>query len=297
MRRSETGHTLWAHFLLLGIGVIAGAVSWIALERLAAQTGPTTPGQRPDVRRSALRPGKQAFESSCGACHGLDGRGGQHAPGIAGNPDVQSLSDHALAEVIGNGIPAKGMPSFGFLGDRKIETIVATIRILGSGLAHAIKGDPSEGEKLFFGKAGCSECHMVAGRGGFIASDLSHFAQTHDADEIRRVILKPRQVLGSRGQLISVETRDGSRSSGVVRNEDNFSMQLLSADGAFHLLMKQDILKLTSAPDSLMPSDYGERLSAMEIENVISYLSAVAGSNNVRRASAVRREKAKEIRR
>ena len=31
----------------------------------------------------------------------------------------------------------------------------------------------SRGETLFFGKAGCSGCHMVAGQGGFIASDLS----------------------------------------------------------------------------------------------------------------------------
>jgi cytochrome c oxidase cbb3-type subunit III len=273
----------------------AATILWAALKPCAAQENRNLPAERPARGQPALRQGKQAFESICAVCHGLDGRGGQHGPGIAGNPDVQSLSGRALAEVIRNGIPAKGMPSFGFLGDHEIEAVVAYLRVLGSGVPQPLKGDPSQGEKLFFGKAGCSECHMVAGKGGFIASDLSPFAQTHDADEIREVILRPGKVLGSRGHLVNVETRDGSRFSGVVRNEDNFSVQLLSADGAFHLLMKQDALKLTREPNSLMPSDYEERITTTEIEGVISYLTVVAGSKNMRRASATRREKAKGI--
>ena len=293
MRRSEPSYTLCAHFVLLGIVATAAAIPWTALKLLAAQEGRDPSRQRSAGGQSAVHAGKQAFESSCGACHGLDARGGQHGPGIVGNPDVQSLADRALAEVIRNGIPTKGMPSFGFLGDRQIETIVGYLRLLASGSPKAVKGDPLQGEKLFFGKADCSECHMAAGKGAFIASDLSRFAQAHDAEEIRKVILRPGNVLGSRGQLVNVETRDGSRFSGFVRNEDNFSLQLLSADGAFHLLMKQDILKLTPQPNSLMPSNYGERLTAAEIEDVISYLTAVAGTKTMRRASAVRREKAK----
>lgn len=282
-------------FLLSAILATAASVLWTARKPCAAQEGSNPPTERPARGQPAFRQGKHAFESTCAVCHGLDGRGGQHGTGIAGNSDVQSRSDRALAEVIRNGIPAKGMPSFRFLGDREVQTIVAYLRVLASGLPKAVQGDPSRGEKLFFGKAGCSMCHMVAGKGGFIASDLSPFAKTHDADEMRKVILSPRQVLGSRGRLVHVETRDGSRLSGVIRNEDNFSLQLLSADGAFHLLMKQDILKLGAEPDSLMPSDYAERLTGEEIEDLISYLTAVAGSKTMRRASAARREKAKGI--
>jgi cytochrome c oxidase cbb3-type subunit III len=286
MRRNETWHTLWAHWALRGIVVIAVATLWTAKKPSAAEERRDRSSQHSGVGQSAVRAGKQTFESICATCHGLDGRGGQHGAGIARNPDVQSLSERALAEVIRNGIPAKGMPSFGFLGDRQIETLVGYIRVLASGLPQTVKGIPSQGEKLFFGKAGCSVCHMVAGKGGFIASDLSQFAKTHDAGEMHNVILRPGQVLGSRGQLVNVEMRDGSRLSGVIRNEDNFSLQLLSADGAFHLLMKHDILKLTPESSSLMPPDYGEKLTAREIEDVIAYLATVAGS---RRAAGISR--------
>jgi cytochrome c oxidase cbb3-type subunit III len=283
----------WRRLVRPCIVASAAAILWMARKPCTAQENRNPPKERPARGNSAARGGKHAFESACGVCHGLDGRGGPHAPGIAGNPEVQSLCDRALAEVIANGKPAKGMPSFGFLGDREIQTIVGYIRVLGNGLPKAAKGDPLQGEKLFFGKAGCSTCHTVAGKGGFIASDLSSFSETHGADEIRKAILTPSQVLGLRGQLISVETGDGSRFSGVIRNEDNFSLQLLSVDGAFHLLMKKEIRKLTREPGSLMPSDYGERMTAKEIEDVTSYLAAVASSIHSLRAPASQRKDAK----
>src|SRR6266571_1685884 len=89
MRRSEPSYTLCAHFVLLGIVATAAAIPWTALKLLAAQEGSDPSRQRSAGGQSAVHAGKQAFESSCGACHGLDARGGQHGPGIVGNPDVQ----------------------------------------------------------------------------------------------------------------------------------------------------------------------------------------------------------------
>src|SRR4030081_2551948 len=42
---------------------------------------------------SGPRTGEEIFASSCAGCHGLDGRGGERAPNIAGRPAVQQLSD------------------------------------------------------------------------------------------------------------------------------------------------------------------------------------------------------------
>src|SRR5580700_12099550 len=55
--------------------------------------------------------GKQAFVARCGICHGLDGRGGEHAPAIATGAAVQ-LSDADVERILQSGIPSKGMPSF-----------------------------------------------------------------------------------------------------------------------------------------------------------------------------------------
>ncbi len=62
------------------------------------------------------QPGQRTFTATCAACHGLDGRGGERAPNIAGSPRLQRLSDAELAGIVSNGVPGKGMPAFGSLG-------------------------------------------------------------------------------------------------------------------------------------------------------------------------------------
>lgn len=52
----------------------------------------------------AQQPGALTFASNCAACHGADGRGGEHAPNIATAPEVQHLADTDLAGIIRNGI-------------------------------------------------------------------------------------------------------------------------------------------------------------------------------------------------
>jgi mono/diheme cytochrome c family protein len=77
-----------------------------------------------------LQVGEQVF-SNCAPCHGLDGAGGEHAPNIAGNPSVQSMSDGALSGVIRNGIPNRGMPGFGkVLNEPQIHAVLAYLRVL-----------------------------------------------------------------------------------------------------------------------------------------------------------------------
>src|SRR5579883_2816521 len=108
--------------------------------------------------------GRQTFVSSCALCHGLDGRGGEHAPNIATNPKVQQLSDGELFQIIENGIPAGGMPGFQSLGPSTLKTVVAYLRILqGKHSAAALPGNPERGRQLFFGKAACSSKRKAAG--------------------------------------------------------------------------------------------------------------------------------------
>lgn len=217
--------------------------------------------------------GKQAFDTRCATCHGLDGRGGEHAPGIVNGPAAAALTDERLANIIRHGIPDAGMPSFHFLTNRQIADLIRYIDVLrGSDRAAMLKGDPALGARLFFGSAHCSDCHMMQGKGGFIGSDLSEFGRTHTAGEIRKVILQPNKVLVPRWQLVSVITRSGQHFSGLIRNEDNFSIALLSEDGLFHLLMKSDISEMTREPRSIMPDDYGKRLNAKQLDDLVSYV-------------------------
>ena len=207
-------------------------------------------------------------------CHGLDGRGGEHAPGIANSPSVQKDSDRALSQIIRTGIPAAGMPSFRSLSDHEIGSLVKYLRSLsGATGVEAVTGDAERGEKLFFGKAQCGDCHMMAGRGGFIGADLSEFAVGHSPREIREAILRPNQKLLPGQEVIRIKTVDGQDLSGLARNEDNFSLQLQGTDGAFHLLIKSEIALIERTGRSLMPDDYARRLTPSELDDLVSYIA------------------------
>lgn len=222
----------------------------------------------------ALEHAKQSFASHCAPCHGLDGRGGEHAPAIVGTPAAAQRTDEELARIIQHGIPDKGMPSFHFLTHQQIEEIVSYVRALrgSNGGAANVKGSPAAGAKLFFGEARCSECHMMRGKGGFIAPDLTEFGRTHSARVIRETILQPNKDLLPRWELVRVVTHSGRQFSGLVRNEDNFSIALLSEDGTFHLLMKSEVAHIAREPRSIMPDDYGKKLSSQQLDDLASFL-------------------------
>jgi putative heme-binding domain-containing protein len=222
------------------------------------------------------REGQQIFATRCATCHGLDGQGAERGPNIAGRHEVQQLSDQALAKIIGRGIPTAGMPSFRALGSTKIEAVVHHLRNLqGHGRTLPLPGDPERGKALFSGKAQCVQCHTVNGEGGFLGSDLTSYASTLSADEIRSAITEPNKSLDPRRQTVVVTFADGTRNIGIARNEDNFTLQLQTADGAFHSFTKSELRSIEHQPRSLMPPDYGTRLSPTEIDDIVTYLAKV----------------------
>lgn len=221
--------------------------------------------------------GRQAFESICASCHGLDGRGGERGPDIASRPEVLRLTDRDILQILRDGIPSAGMPAFGSLGSDKLSALLAYVRILqGKGSTAAIPGDPQKGQRLFFGVARCSECHMVQGGGGFLSSDLSVYAANLASSEIHGAITKPGGDSPERRTLVTATLRDGRVLEGIARNEDNFSLQLQSVDGTFHFLQKSEITKVEPHAQTLMPTDYGSTLTPAQLDDLVGYLMTVA---------------------
>jgi cytochrome c oxidase cbb3-type subunit III len=241
----------------------------------AQATTQTSPRTKVEANR-----GKQIFSSSCAQCHGLDGKGSERAPNIADTPAVQRLSDSKILQFIQNGVPGTGMPAFHSFDDSQVRAVVAYLRMLqGKNKTAALPGNPEQGKLLFFGRAGCSQCHMVAGNGGFIASDLSDYARIHETNQIRSAIVDPSST-GQQARLMTVTLHSGEKYAGRVRDEDNFSLQLQSLDGTFYFLSKSEIEKTQVDPQQLMPSDYSTRLNTSELNDVISYLIRAAGGTD-----------------
>jgi putative heme-binding domain-containing protein len=205
----------------------------------------------------------------------LDGRGGERAPDVVGNGKLQRLSDDVLRRLLRDGVPGRGMPSFRVLGPLKIEAVAQYMRTLqGTSARGQLPGNVERGKALFFGKAACSTCHMIHGQGGFIGVDLSNYAATQSPAEVRSAITDPSRNLDPQRGAATVTTAGGKRVTGIARNEDNFSLQLQSVDGVFHLFMKSELQGVEQA-QSLMPGDYGSRLTGDELDDLVSYLMNV----------------------
>jgi putative heme-binding domain-containing protein len=253
------------------LSLLAGVSFCVAVVFAWAQEKPANPST--EAKAAIQADAEQTYESVCAACHGLDARGSERGPDIASRPEVVRKTDAELAQILANGKPAGGMPSFSSFGVAKVSALVAYLRTLqGRGKALALPGDPERGRALFFGKAKCSECHSLAGQGGFFAPDLASYRGNLDGNELRIKILDPDRELDPRRGLVHVVLPDGSELTGAVRNEDNFSIQLQTADGTFHLLNKSEIRSQTYVGASGMPRDYGSTLTAGELNDVISFL-------------------------
>jgi cytochrome c oxidase cbb3-type subunit III len=267
-----------AAFLSIVFGVSGAA------PQLAKSAGQKSKSQ------AGLVAGRQLFATSCASCHGLDGRGGERAPNILVRPEVERMRDADLSRVIREGTPSQKMPAFGSsLDSAAIAEVIAYLRKLLQGTARPapFPGDPVAGKALYFGKAGCADCHMINGSGGFFGADLSAYASSHNVSEIRGAITNPSENADGREKTVVVITREGERLTGIARNEDNFSLQLQTTDGTFHLLMKSEVERIDYLPQSLMPADYEQRLNAREIDDLVSFLmrSAAEASKSPARAA------------
>jgi len=186
------------------------------------------------------------------------------------------MSDQGLLDLIHDGIQEEGMPSFPSLGQEGGQAVVAYIRLLqGKPAGDSASGDPIRGKDLFFGKAGCSACHQIGSRGQFVAGDLAGFARDHPGNEIRDAILRPS---GEQQETATAVERDGRKFSGMIRNEDNTSLQLQDGDVRFYLLMKSSLVSVHRKAADSMPVDYGRQLSGTELDDLVTYILREAHS-------------------
>jgi len=226
--------------------------------------------------------GRQIFATTCAACHGLDGSGTQRAPNIATSDRLQRLTSADILRIVSQGVPSTGMPGFGSLGEARLKAVVAYVRDLqGKSTATSVPGDPRHGRRLFFGSAGCSSCHALGGTGGFIGPDLTAYTQTRPAERMKAAIID-RTARDSKFEVATVFGNDGRKYRGIVRNEDNFSLQLQSLDGSFHFFSKAGLKRIEREASSLMPSDYRLKLTPDELDDLVSYLHDAGSGAKVR---------------
>lgn len=222
----------------------------------------------------SIAAGAKLYATSCAACHGPDGSGGR-GPNLVRRASWHPLADEAIFTVIRNGVPGADMPPTKLPDDQTWNLVAFIHALTGPASENNVPGDPSAGEKVFWGsKAGCSNCHSIRGRGSRMGPDLSNIGGSQPAALIREAILDPSKDLSYAGKEgVTVTMKNGDIIKGLARNRSNYALQVVDPKGNLHLISMTEVKELTILDRSLMPGDYGKRLSPPELRDLLAYLA------------------------
>jgi cytochrome c oxidase cbb3-type subunit 3 len=225
---------------------------------------------------AAVEAGRRRFQQLCSNCHGRTGEGGQgegQGPNLMNGWEVRRAKDAQLFSSVRNGVKGTLMPAFP-LPDDNIWELVAFVRSLNAPASSvAVPGDAVQGEAVFFGKGGCSGCHMVRGRGGYLGPELSNIGATRRLAELREAILHPKELPSDGYKPVLLRTADGRQMRGIAKHYSNWSIQVLDESGAIHLLRGPAMKYAEFQNKTWMPADIASRLTPDEIKNLLALLS------------------------
>ena len=272
---------------LLSTACIAGLLSQFTF--VNADERPTSVNS-PERKAAEIKEGASLFRANCSPCHGLSANGGGRGPDLTSGRWAHGSTDSAIFRTISQGVPGTQMPANAF-ADTEIRAIIAYLRSLAPPKRPIVSGDTANGEKLFSGSGGCSKCHMVKGRGGLLGPDLSRVAASRAISYLIDSIREPDKELSS-GMLdpnnhysvplvydtVTVVTASGESITGVARNEDTFSIQLLATDQNLYFFLKKDVKNVIHERKSLMPRYSEDALSASQLQDLIAYLETLRGN-------------------
>lgn len=241
-----------------------------------------------DQKKNLVKQGEHLFkkEKSCLACHRVGNVGGKVGPEFSRAgflykpewlftwiPNPQRIKQNTI------------MPSISLSGE-ELMAITAYLSDLkkDSGKLSEWRpylekaGDPKQGEALFFdlnGKATCSKCHQVNGKGGQVGPNLSFIGSSRTNSFILESILDPKAVITVGYASVSVMTREGNLLSGIRKAEDDASIDLVDKDGKQIHISKDQIKKMKTQSISMMPSNFKEILGVDEIRDILAYLETL----------------------
>lgn len=218
-------------------------VSWAAILSAQRNLIPSDP--------ATVEAGKQIYMGSCSGCHGATGEGSQGPSLLSGR--ASRLPDRTLLNSIKNGLPGTSMPNFP-MADEKVAQVASFVRSLTlPAIATQVPADPERGLELFFGAGRCSTCHMILGKGGHPGPDLSNIGADRTTPQLRESISHPSARIADGYRSATVALKSGAVVKGVVKNYNNYSVQILDPSGKMHLLSRDDITKLDLMDASMMP--------------------------------------------
>lgn len=215
----------------------------------------------------AFAAGRDLYLERCAVCHGQTAEGSM-AANLLRSQVVAVGPDQALFDLIRNGIPGTEMFAHKIPDEATWRIVTYLHGLARPGDRPPLPGDSARGERIF-SETGCRRCHVVQGKGGFVGPDLSSIALQRTADHIRTSLLHPDAAVETGFSKITVVAPRTGQVQGVLKNEDSFTLQILTSDGA---LLSVDQAELTSRTNGQSPMPSVARLSADDLRDLLAFL-------------------------
>jgi len=135
-------------------------------------------------------------------------------------------------------------------------------------------GEAQRGRTIFFERAqvSCVRCHKVGGTGGEVGPDLSKIAADKKRDYLLEAIVIPSKTIAKNFESVVIRDLDGVTHTGVLKQETDQAVQLMTAEGKLLTIAKENI-DARKPGKSAMPEDLTKHLSKFEMRDLVEFLA------------------------
>ncbi len=241
--------------------------------------------QQPDA--PAVARGRQMFTTTCGACHGAEGRGGSEGATDLTRSAIAAGDAAQLGAFLRTGRPERRMPPFA-LGDAEVADLSAFLRSIaappgrGGGRSNLIVavvvGDAAAGERYFNGGGKCATCHSPTG-------DLKGIGARLPAAAIQGRIVYPRDNgnyppsfnsppnPNEAPRTVVVTMPNGDKVSGTLMWLTDFHVTLKDASGLLRTIARHGDTPSVAVTDPLQYHlDHMRTLTDKNMHDLTAYL-------------------------
>ena len=95
----------------------------------------------------------------------------------------------------------------------------------------------------------------------------------HPKEELLIHILDPNRSVEGNYRQYTVVTRKGKILTGLLASENRNALEIYDAEGAKHIVLREDLKRLVSSKLSLMPEGFEKQLSAQGIGDLLEFLT------------------------
>jgi putative heme-binding domain-containing protein len=203
---------------------------------------------------------------------------------------ARQLTDKQLVKTISAGRQDRGMPAFrsslsqeeilalaGYV--RKLQGVDVDLALSEEFLDAVTEPEPTpeflRGERLFFGKARCGECHTVLLKGGRTGPKLTTIHNRLNREQMYAAITDPSASIYKGYEAMEIVTRDGKTIRGWARTDmtPKGSVQLYyPPESLWTTYFYKDLKSRRRLRESLMPADLLDGLTQQEIDDLMAYL-------------------------